>query len=85
MNSDELTKAIHFLKPGAEFSFQEADYTTIKWDKLDGEAPSIKQLEDALIQVNKAEREAQTAKENRKREILERIGLTEEEAKLILA
>jgi hypothetical protein len=45
---DYLTKAIKKLKPSAEFSFQEDNYSTIKWDVLEGKPPTqaeIKQLQ----------------------------------------
>ena len=35
-----ILKAINKLKPNAEFSFSDDDYLTVKWDKLDGTAPT---------------------------------------------
>ena len=35
-----LAKAISKLKPTAEFSFTDNDYLTIKWDILEGKAPT---------------------------------------------
>lgn len=62
MNFNDLTKAIYFLKPNAEFSFEEADYSTIKWDVLDGEAPSLKELESALKKVKEIEAKTEADK-----------------------
>ena len=49
--NDYLYKAIKKLKPNAEFSFTDNDYSTIKWDVLEGKAPSQKQIDDAIEQV----------------------------------
>ena len=54
MKAIEITRAIQRLRPNAEFSFTGDDYSTIKWDKLDGEAPSLLELEEANKQ-NKAD------------------------------
>ena len=49
--NDYLTKAILLLKPTAEFSFTNNDYSTIKWDVLEGEAPTQAQITAAIEQV----------------------------------
>ena len=46
-----LVRAIKKLKPTAEFSFQEDDYSTIKWDVLEGTAPTQAQIDVAIEQV----------------------------------
>ena len=51
MNNIYLFKAIKLLKPDAEFSFQEDDYSTIKWDVLDGEAPTQKEIDVAIKEI----------------------------------
>ena len=53
MNNDNLLKAINKLKPDAEFSFQEDDYSTIKWDVLEGNAPTESEI-NAVIELIKA-------------------------------
>jgi hypothetical protein len=49
--SEYLSQAIKLLKPNAEFSFNDNDYSTIKWDVLDGEAPTKAQIEKAIVDV----------------------------------
>ena len=82
--SNDLAKAINKLKPNAEFSFTNDDYSTIKWDVLDGDAPT--QLEiDAAIKTIKADEKAEAkAKATQRQAILDRIGLTADELKLLL-
>ena len=62
MNSADLVKAIKYLKPNAEFSFEEADYATIKWDVLEGDAPTQVELDAAIKQVKADEAQAETTK-----------------------
>lgn len=80
-----LVEAIRELRPGSEFVIRDNDYSTIEWIVLEGKAPTLKQVEEAIITVQ--EKEAQQAAENaaRRAAILERLGLTEDEAKLILS
>ena len=79
-----LADAIQSLKPGAEFSYENEDYSTIKWDILEGEAPTEKQLQDELLKL-----EAKSVKEavdnaKAKAALLERLGITADEAALLL-
>lgn len=61
-----LTKAIKLLKPTAEFSFQNGDYSTIKWDVLEGDAPSQAEIDAALEQVKADEAQAELDKAAKK-------------------
>jgi hypothetical protein len=76
-----LAKAIHNLKPGAEFSFTDENYSTIKWDVLDGSAPTIKQIDDEIKRI----KDAEAAKPAAKSALLERLGITADEAALLLS
>ena len=48
---DYLVDAIKKLKPDAEFVYENSDYATIKWIKLDGKAPSQAEIDDAIEEV----------------------------------
>lgn len=80
----DLAKAIKSLKPSAEFSFIDNDYSTIQWDILEGDAPTKSQI-DAEIKKIKAQEiaEAET-KATAKAALLDRLGITAEEAALLL-
>jgi len=80
-----LVKAIKKLKPSAEFSFTENDYSTIKWDVLDGEAPTQAEIDDAIEQVKADEAQAELDKAEAKAALLDRLGITEAEARLLLS
>ena len=79
-----LVKAIKKLKPTAEFSFIEDDYSTIKWDVLDGDAPTQKEIDAAIKQVKADEIAEVKAKATQRQAILDRIGLTADELQTIL-
>jgi hypothetical protein len=79
-----LVKAIKKLKPTAEFSFQENDYSTIKWDVLDGDAPTQAEVDNAIEQVKADEITEATTKAAEKAALLDRLGITEDEARLLL-
>lgn len=67
METSTLFKAIRKLKPTAEFSFIEEDYSTIKWDVLDGDAPTESEIAAAIAEIKaneaKAQAEAKAAKD----------------------
>jgi hypothetical protein len=81
---DYLVKAIKLLKPTAQFSFTDDDYSTIKWDVLDGDAPTQKEIDVAIKEVKADEIAKAKAKETAKAAILDRIGLTADELQTIL-
>lgn len=80
-----LVKAIQKLHPEAEFSLENDDYSTIVWDKLDGTAPSKKEIEDAIAAVKSDEANAEINAAKAKQALLDRLGISEEEVKLLLA
>lgn len=77
-----LVKAIKKLKPSAEFSFIDNDYSTIKWDILDGDAPTQAEINEAIEQVKAdeiAEAEAKTQAKAAAQAKLAVLGLTVED------
>ena len=85
MNSFELSKAIKHLKPTADFSFDDGDYSTIKWDVLEGDAPTWEEIQVAHLQVKATEEAALAEAETKKQALLDRLGITAEEARLLLS
>lgn len=81
----DLAKAIRKLKPTAEFSFTNEDYSTIKWDVLEGDAPTKKEIDAAIKQIATDELTEAATKAAAKSALLERLGITEDEAKLLLS
>ena len=80
-----LVKAINKLKPNSEFSFTNNDYSTIKWDVLEGTAPTQAQIDAAIEQIKADEITETEAKATAKAALLAQLGITEEQAKLLLS
>jgi len=79
-----LTKAIKKLKPNAEFSFIDDDYSTIKWDVLEGNAPTQQEIDNAISQLEADELAEVAAKATSRAALLKRLGITADEAVLLL-
>ena len=82
---DYLVKAIYKLKPTAEFSLINNDYSTIKWDVLVGNPPTQADIDAALEQVKADELAAKAKAEADKAALLAKLGITADEAKLLLS
>ena len=81
-----LVKAIKKLKPNAEFSFTDDDYSTIKWDVLDGDAPTQAEIDAAIEQVKADEIQAEATKAAKKAAAeakLAALGLTADDLKAL--
>jgi hypothetical protein len=77
-----LVKAIKLLKPNAEFSFIDDDYSTIKWNVLDGDAPTETEINEAIKKVKAneaAEAEAKAQAKAAAQAKLVALGLTVED------
>jgi len=79
-----LFKAIKSLRPEAEFSFNEEDYSTVKWDVLEGNAPTKAQIDAEIVKIKAAEATEAETKSAAKAALFERLGITADEAALLL-
>lgn len=80
-----LTRAIQSLRPGAEFSFQDEDYSTIVWNVLEGKAPTAAAVNAEIERLKAEDAEFEANKAAAKAALLERLGLTEADVRLLLA
>jgi len=85
MDNNYLVQAIRKLKPNSEFSITDNDYSTIKWDVLQGKAPTQAEIDEAIEQVKADEIAEAEAKATAKATLLDRLGITADEAKLLLS
>jgi len=77
-----LSKAIYKLRPNAEFVFTGDNYSSIKWDSLEGKAPTQAEIDVAIEQVKADEAQAVIDKANAKATAqakLAALGLTVED------
>jgi hypothetical protein len=79
-----LVKAIRHIKPEAQFSFTNEDYSTVKWDYVEGDVPTQEEINAALILLENQAIENAATKLTQRQAILDRLGLTAEEAALLL-
>jgi len=80
-----LVKAIRKLKPESEFVLTDNDYSTIKWDSLDGDAPTQDEIDAAIEQIKMEEIATSAKKAADKAALLTKLGITDDEAKLLLS
>ncbi len=80
-----LEKAILKLRPNSEFRIENNDYATIEWFVLEGKAPTKTEIDDAIEQVKADEITEAENKATQRQAILDRLGLTADEAKLLLS
>ena len=81
-----LADAIRKLKPNAEFSFIDEDYSTIKWDKLEGDAPTQAEIDVAIEQIKADETQAELDKAAKKKAAeakLAALGLTADDLRAL--
>jgi len=81
-----LVKAIKKLRPTAEFSITENDYSTVKWDILEGKAPTQAEIDVAIEQVKAdeiAEAEAKATQKAAAEAKLAALGLTSDDLKAL--
>lgn len=80
----DITKAIQSLCPSAEFVITADDYSTIIWHKLEGDAPSLQEVKKEILRLQEAEVQDATDRAAAKAALLERLGITADEAALLL-
>jgi hypothetical protein len=80
-----LADAIKSLRPTAEFSYTEEDYLTVKWDVLDGIAPTQAEIDAAIKKIKADEKAAEAKAITDKTALLAKLGITADEAKLLLS
>jgi hypothetical protein len=77
-----LAKAISKLKPNAEYVITNDDYLTIQWHNLDGDAPTLKEIDNVIADIKKEEIALEQAKAEIKASAeskLSALGLTPDE------
>lgn len=82
---DYLTMAIQSLRPGSEYSYWHNDYSTIKWHVLEGEEPTKAEIDAEIEKIKASEATAEADRIAAKNALLERLGITSEEASLLLS
>jgi hypothetical protein len=85
MMKDYFVAAILALRPGSEFAFINNDYSTIDWHKLEGKAPTLIEIQAKMDELIAADEAFEAERARAKAALLARLGLTEDEAKLLVS
>lgn len=84
MKAQDITNAIFSIAPNSEFTFQETDLDTLQWHS-ESAKPTKAQILKAIENNQIAKAEADAAKAAQKAALLERLGITADEAVLLLS
>lgn len=82
MNQREKALAILFIRPNAEFVLHGLD---IEWHDNSQTQPTEEEIAQALINYQAKEAADKAEAEAKRQTILNKLGITEEEAKLLLS
>lgn len=83
--SDLLDWAIQILRPGAEFTYNDADFSSLNWISKDVEPPTKAEVEAQIVKLKAQFENEKAEREAKRKALLDRLGITEEEAKLLLS
>jgi hypothetical protein len=79
-----ISFAIGKLRPNAEFTMNDNDYSTIEWIVLEGKAPTQTEINAAIAQIKSSEIALSAQKATEKAALLAKLGITQEEAALLV-
>jgi hypothetical protein len=82
MKHSEIVKAILHIRPNALFAMRDFD---IEWMDESQTQPTAQEIEDGWIAYQTKELADATARAEAKAALLERLGITADEAKLLLS
>lgn len=79
-----LHTAIQALRPNKEFTMYGDDPATIVWNDTDVTTPSDKEIKDKYDELVALEKQEESAKAEQRKAILTKLGLSEDEIKVLL-
>jgi hypothetical protein len=85
MESKIIAQAIKELSPDAEFSFTDDNLETLQWDNLKADRPTDKEILAHCKVVVANIKNQVSINATAKAALLDRLGITEDEAKLLLS
>ena len=80
----DLSQAIWSLRPKSEFTYKNDDYATIEWHVIDGNPPTADEIKVALAKLEKDAAALIIKAKADKIALLEKLGITADEAALLL-
>ena len=80
-----IVEAIRNLAPESEFSYKDEDLTTLEWQSENITQPTIAAIEKEIAKVKTAKETEAATKETAKAALLTKLGISAEEAALLLS
>ena len=84
MNNKEISMALGSLAPGKEWSLDGDNYENLIWFST-GTAPSFSEIQAESLLLEQKQAQIELEKSIKKAALLEKLGITEDEAKLLLS
>lgn len=81
----KLAEAINLYNPKAQWTLLGDDYDTLDWHSVDIAKPTKAELENLLSQVDSHKAQEEAKAEADKAALLTKLGITADEAKLLLS
>lgn len=82
MNQQQKAKAILFVRPNAEFVLRDLD---IEWMDANQTQPTDEEIAQGWIDYQAKEQADKVEAETKRQALLDKLGITEDEAKLLLS
>jgi hypothetical protein len=82
MQNNEKTRAIEFIRPNAQFTLRGDE---LDWLDVEQSEPTAAEIEAGWVAYQAAQEAEAEAKATAKTALLSRLGITEEQAKLLLS
>lgn len=79
-----LHTVIQSLRPGKEFTMFDDDLSTIVWNEQEVITPTQEEIDAARIALEAKEISDKAEAEAKRQALLDKLGITEEEARLLL-
>ena len=83
--SQKITNALLFLRPNAQFVLRGDDYANIEWLDNEQTKPTLAEVEAKILELPQIQAKAKAKKATARQALLAQLGITEEQAKLLLS
>ena len=85
MNDFPIERAINTLRPNSEFVIFDNDYNRIEWISISDTPPTESEIKTEIEKLKIKDLQEAEAKEAARQALLDKLGITADEAKLLLS
>ena len=83
MNHSEIVEALAYLAPKGGWTLSGDDYNDLIW-LADGNPPTLAEVEAEIAKIPARKEQARAEAKAKRQALLDKLGITEEEARLLL-